>query len=512
MVPPSLFAGLFPVAKGKPLDIFASSKKFKSKVRSKPDVLLAAAVQAASQADTAAAVPEGKPAASKASGSKQLSKGRPTSAAVATGEPAAEAAASSIPLQQDKAAKKPGKGAALKRPSPESASEGKAKGSSSSRPASSGNGSLPKKARRKEEVLAVITPAIQEAAAAQAGPKAPDAETCTAGDADAAPGASTQPEAVERKIDAALHRTVFVGNLPASASRKSLKRLFSRLLRSLEDWGKEVPPQTLATQAARLTHLRLVIPASRCSCGAVESVRLRSLAIKQDLKMPRKSALLAGELDKDRASGHAYVVFEDEASLPAALALNMMEHEGRHLRVDRAAANRSVQSAGGGPSVSKEEGVVYDPTRSVFAGNLPRSVEDEDVIRFFSDGSISSELRTGIEAVRVVRDRKTTLGKGIAFILYKTRSAARSAVLLDGHELGGRKIRVTRVKASAVGAGASAWQGATAGPKRRGVAAAGVAARSAKGPAKKLKRASEGKRPAVAARKARTLAKAARRA
>ncbi|KAL6770879.1 hypothetical protein ACKKBF_B33070 [Auxenochlorella protothecoides x Auxenochlorella symbiontica] len=475
MVPPSLFAGLFPVAKGKPLDIFASSKKFKSKVRSKPDVLLAAAVQAASQADTAAAVPEGKPAASKASGSKQLSKGRPTSAAVATGEPAAEAAASSIPLQQDKAAKKPGKGAALKRPSPESASEGKAKGSSSSRPASSGNGSLPKKARRKEEVLAVITPAIQEAAAAQAGPKAPDAETCTAGDADAAPGASTQPEAVERKIDAALHRTVFVGNLPASASRKSLKRLFS-------------------------------------SCGAVESVRLRSLAIKQDLKMPRKSALLAGELDKDRASGHAYVVFEDEASLPAALALNMMEHEGRHLRVDRAAANRSVQSAGGGPSVSKEEGVVYDPTRSVFAGNLPRSVEDEDVIRFFSDGSISSELRTGIEAVRVVRDRKTTLGKGIAFILYKTRSAARSAVLLDGHELGGRKIRVTRVKASAVGAGASAWQGATAGPKRRGVAAAGVAARSAKGPAKKLKRASEGKRPAVAARKARTLAKAARRA
>lgn len=109
---------------------------------------------------------------------------------------------------------------------------------------------------------------------------------------------------------------------------------------------------------------------------------------------------------------------------------------------------------------------MYDPTRSVFAGNLPRSVEvrghvlmcvswamflnilhvalhsgasrqavgaekaaepagfspratyaiiprqDEDVIRFFSDGSISSELRTGIEAVRVVRDRKTTLGKG----------------------------------------------------------------------------------------------------
>lgn len=54
-------------------------------------------------------------------------------------------------------------------------------------------------------------------------------------------------------------------------------------------------------------------------------MRLRSLAIKQDLKMPRKSALLAGELDKDRASGHAYVVFEDEASLPAALALNMME-------------------------------------------------------------------------------------------------------------------------------------------------------------------------------------------
>ena len=39
--------------------------------------------------------------------------------------------------------------------------------------------------------------------------------------------------------------------------------------------------------------------------------------------------------------------------------------------------------------------------------------QDEDVIRFFSDSSVSSDLQSAVEAVRVVRDRFTREGKGV---------------------------------------------------------------------------------------------------
>jgi nucleolar protein 12 len=95
--------------------------------------------------------------------------------------------------------------------------------------------------------------------------------------------------------DARLPRTVFVGNLPATVQRKALARLFA-------------------------------------DCGAVESVRLRSLPLKAPetgsggkvSKMPRRGAIASGAIDADH-SAHAYVVFAEEAAVEAALALNMKE-------------------------------------------------------------------------------------------------------------------------------------------------------------------------------------------
>ena len=60
----------------------------------------------------------------------------------------------------------------------------------------------------------------------------------------------------------------------------------------------------------------------------MESVRLRSLPIKQDVKMPRKAAAVSGNVDEGRASAHAYVVFQDRAAAEAALAHNMHEVGG----------------------------------------------------------------------------------------------------------------------------------------------------------------------------------------
>jgi nucleolar protein 12 len=56
---------------------------------------------------------------------------------------------------------------------------------------------------------------------------------------------------------------------------------------------------------------------------------------------------------------------------------------------------------------------------------------------------------TALEAVRVVRDPVTNMGRGIAFVLFTTKSAARAALALDGRELVGRPMRVTRVSKTA---------------------------------------------------------------
>ncbi len=59
--------------------------------------------------------------------------------------------------------------------------------------------------------------------------------------------------------------------------------------------------------------------------GTIESVRLRSLPLKEGVKLPRKAAIAGGHIETDRASAHAYVVFSRRASAAYALQLNMSE-------------------------------------------------------------------------------------------------------------------------------------------------------------------------------------------
>ena len=183
--------------------------------------------------------------------------------------------------------------------------------------------------------------------------------------------------------------------------------------------------------------------------GAVESVRLRSVPVDAEGKMPRGGKVITGKLVPDRNSTNAYVVFKSADAVPkATLAMNMKEVDGRHVRVDAAAApsshaNEAAAAAAGGAG-NKGGDVAYDHTRSVFLGNLPYAVDEEEVIRLFHRNKEYPELSGAVEAVRVVRDRKTNLGKGIAFVLFRKTGDARTALLLDGSKMGDREIRVTR--------------------------------------------------------------------
>ena len=110
----------------------------------------------------------------------------------------------------------------------------------------------------------------------------------------------------------------------------------------------------------------------------------------------------------------------------------------------------------------------------MFLGNLPYAVDEEEVIRLFHRNKEYPELSGAVEAVRVVRDRKTNLGKGIAFVLFRKTGEARTALLLDGTKMGDREIRVTRASKNRAAATKQAEKKRKARDDGRPKGAAGV--------------------------------------
>jgi nucleolar protein 12 len=127
--------------------------------------------------------------------------------------------------------------------------------------------------------------------------------------------------------------------------------------------------------------------------GPLSSIRFRSIAF--SAPTPRRASFINKAFHRQRDSANAYAVYEHEDSVQKAVdALNGVVWEGKHLRVD------SV----GSPSV-------HDHRRSVFVGNLPFDVADEALWEHFG--------RCGkIEFVRIVRDKKTNVGKGFGYVQF----------------------------------------------------------------------------------------------
>ncbi|KAF7829211.1 RNA-binding protein 34 [Senna tora] len=195
-----------------------------------------------------------------------------------------------------------------------------------------------------------------------------------------------------------LVRTIFVGNLPLKVKKKTLLKEFKKF-------------------------------------GEVESVRIRSVPI-LDTKKPRKGAILSKKINDSADSVHAYIVFKTEQSAQASLTHNMALVGGNHIRVDRACPPRKKHK---GESVP-----LYDNKRTVFVGNLPFDVKDEELYRLFSG---IANLQSSIEAVRVIRDPHMSVGKGIAYVLFKTREAANSVVKKRNLKLRDRELRLCHARA-----------------------------------------------------------------
>ncbi|KAK4368770.1 hypothetical protein RND71_012562 [Anisodus tanguticus] len=196
-----------------------------------------------------------------------------------------------------------------------------------------------------------------------------------------------------------LLRTIFVGNLDLKIKKKALVKEFG-------------------------------------SFGEIESVRIRSIPL-TDSATPRKAAIIKKKLNDNADSVNAYIVFKSEEFAQASLAHNMAVVGGRHIRVDRACPPRKKMKG--------DNSGLYDNKRTVFVGNLPFDVKDEEIYQLFSG---MKEFESSIEAVRVIRDPNTLLGKGIAYVLFKTREAANVLSRKRNLKLRDRELRLSHSKAN----------------------------------------------------------------
>ncbi|XP_008314686.2 RNA-binding protein 34-like, partial [Cynoglossus semilaevis] len=127
------------------------------------------------------------------------------------------------------------------------------------------------------------------------------------------------------------------------------------------------------------------------------------------------------QIHPKKQSLNAYMVFKDEEGVTGALERNGVEiQKDFYIRVDRVTDSSS-----------------HDHKRSVFVGNLSFEINELVFRRHFEEcGSV--------EAVRLIRDPNSGLGKGFGYILFESADSVQLALELDGSKLEGRSIRVKR--------------------------------------------------------------------
>lgn len=209
---------------------------------------------------------------------------------------------------------------------------------------------------------------------------------------------SLAPSTSEQSLEQAA-RTVFLGNVSNTAitSKSAKKTLLAHLSSFLDSLPASTPPHK------------------------VESLRFRSIAFSS--AVPKKAAFARKDImDSTTKSTNAYAVYTTKvAAREAAKRLNGTVVLDRHIKVDEVAHPRQT-----------------DHKRCVFIGNLgfvddesgmaaamaeadgekrkvkqtPPSDVEEGLWRQFSEAG-------KVESVRVVRDAKTRVGKGIAYVQFE---------------------------------------------------------------------------------------------
>ncbi|KAK0087120.1 hypothetical protein PV325_001729 [Microctonus aethiopoides] len=177
-------------------------------------------------------------------------------------------------------------------------------------------------------------------------------------------------------------RTIFIGNVPKDSKESRIRGVFKKF-------------------------------------GPIESLRIRGV-VPSSPKLPYKVAAITHQIHTKVPFICLFIVYGNEESAKAALAMNGKKLDGNYLRVDLAGTQKE-----------------YEPKKTIFIGNIPFDTEDNELWEIF--GKCGQ-----IEYVRTIRDRKTGLSRGICYVCFTTEDAVALALDLNGTKLRTRELRVTR--------------------------------------------------------------------
>ena len=193
-------------------------------------------------------------------------------------------------------------------------------------------------------------------------------------------------------------RTVFIGNILSTVITskkvyKEFKKLFgTNPIAETEESGNEKEEESSKK--------------SDNNEFAIESIRFRSISF--DEALPRKVAFVQQKFHKSRDTINAYIVYKNKSAVRKICSnLNAVVFQDHHLRVD-----------------SVPHPAPHDKKRSIFVGNLDFEEIEESLWKHF-------EPCGDIEYVRIIRDSKTNMGKGFAYVQFKDLQSVNKALLLN---------------------------------------------------------------------------------
>ncbi|QHS76082.1 rRNA-processing protein NOP12 [Saccharomyces paradoxus] len=234
-------------------------------------------------------------------------------------------------------------------------------------------------------------------------------------------------------------RTVFIGNILSTViTSKKVYKEFKKLFGTDPTTKAEASDDEKEEESSKKNDI---------NAFAIESIRFRSISF--DEALPRKVAFVQQKFHKSRDTVNAYIVYKNKSAVRQICSnLNAVVFQDHHLRVDSVA-----------------HPAPHDKKRSIFVGNLDFEEIEESLWKHF-------ESCGDIEYVRIIRDSKTNMGKGFAYVQFKDLQSLNKALILNEKPMKSqkqededskkptkkaRKLRVSRCKnmkkGTAIGAG-----------------------------------------------------------
>uniref|UniRef100_A0A1I7XI92 RRM domain-containing protein n=1 Tax=Heterorhabditis bacteriophora TaxID=37862 RepID=A0A1I7XI92_HETBA len=200
-------------------------------------------------------------------------------------------------------------------------------------------------------------------------------------------------------------RTIFVGNVPRTITIRACRKLFSQF-------------------------------------GTIDTIRMRNIVPTAE-SLSKRVAHITGELHGKQNSVNFYVKYKQSTSVEKALLYNGTILEGHRIRVDTCYGKKDYNK-----STTVFIDILHDVLLiylSVFCylyfnlGNIPFDTKEDDLANFFEE-HVGSVL-----FVRCVKDQETGMGKGFAFVIFKSPSSVSLAVNMTGLQFMKRNLRITNI-------------------------------------------------------------------